>query len=511
MLFFNKAIFKMKTDINTDGVVSCPNIFFRPFFHIFGYKHVRLLKLLLFCSFSLLLLTYYLSTSFANQPYTAGIVTVNELQMRATPQMNAPILKMITKGKKIEIYDQQGAWIKIVHEGQTGYIQKQKKKVFVFLETAEEPLTEKQNKLKVAKFKQEAEEINRKIEKRKADIQSITQKERSIINNLNETDLSLNKSKKLVSLIKTDLAILSKKITATRNATKSLEIKIQSNEQYAARRLVALYKLNWLGKMHMIASAESMDELLQRKIYLEHILDYDRKTINQLIENKNQHTNLLKKLKSQQREKLSLEKDYKGQISISSNRKNERKKLLADIRDKKSVQIASIKSLQKASIELDQTIKSLSREIKHSGTTANISAKSFSSFKGLLKMPAKGKIVTKFGPYKNKELNVMNYRNGIDIVADKGEPIKAVRAGNVIFANWFKGYGNMIILDHGNRYYTVYAHAEELFKQRGQKVKSEEVIAIVGDTGSLIGHELYFEIRHQDKPVDPLKWLNVEK
>jgi len=501
----------MKTDINTDCIASYRNIFLRPLSQILRYKRIQLFKLLLFCSFSVLLLTYYLSTSFANQPYTVGIVTVNKLQMRATPQMNAPILKMITKGNKIEIYEQQGTWIKIVHEGQTGYIQKQKKKVFVLLETVEEPLTKKQNKLKIDEFKQEAKEINRKIESRKAEIRSIKQKERSIIINLNETDLSLNKSKKLASLIKTDLAILSKKITATRNATKTLEIKIQSNEQYAAMRLVALYKLNWLGKMHMIASAESMDELLQRKIYLEHILDYDRKTINQLIENKNQHTNLLKKLKSQQREKHSLEKDYKGQINISSKRKNERKKLLSDIRNKKSVQIASIKSLQKASIQLDQTIKSLSQQIKHSGTTANISSKSFSSFKGLLKMPVKGKIATKFGPYKNKKLNVMNYRNGIDIVADKGEPIKAVRAGNVIFASWFKGYGNMIILDHGNRYYTVYAHAEELFKQRGQKVKVEEIIAIVGDTGSLIGHKLYFEIRYQDKPVDPLKWLNVRK
>jgi len=501
----------MKTDINTDCIVSCRNIFFRPLFHILGYEHTHLFKLLLFFSFGVLLLIFYLSTSFADQPYTVGIVTVNKLQMRATPQMNAPILKMITKGDKIEIHNQQGAWIKILHEGQTGYIQKQKKKVFVLLETTKEQLTEKQNKLKVAKFKQEAKEINRKIKNRKAEIQSIKQKERSIINNLNETDLSLNKSKKLVSLIKTDLAILSKKITATRNATKSLEIKIQSNEQYAAKRLVALYKLNWLGKMHMVASAESMDELLQRKIYLEHVLDYDRQIINQLIDNKNQHTSLLKKFKSQQREKLSLEKDYNEQINISSNRKNERKNLLTDIRNKKSLQIASIKSLQKASTQLDQTIKSLSQQIKSSETTANVSGKSFSSFKGLLKMPVKGKIVTKFGPYRNKKLNVMNYRNGIDIVSDKGEPIKAVRAGNVIFASWFKGYGNMIILDHGNRYYTVYAHAEELLKQSGQKVNTEEVIAIVGDTGSLIGHELYFEIRYQDKPVDPLKWLNVRK
>lgn len=458
----------------------------------------------------MLLLAFRSSAISAEPSYTYGIVTVKELQMRANPQINAPILKIITKGKKIEIHDQQNTWIKIVHEGQTGYIQKQRENVYALIKKSSDLNNEKENKLKINKFKKEAKEINQKIGKRKAEIQSIKQKERSILNNLNETDLSLNKSKKLASLIRTDLAILSREITATRNATKSLEIKIQSNEQYAAKRLVALYKLNWLGKMHLLASAESMDELLQRKIYLERILTYDRQTINRLVENKNQHTKLLNKLKTQQNDKLSLEKDYKDQIGIASNRKRDREKLLADIRNKKSLQIASIDALQKASIELDQTIKSLSQQIESSGSTANISDKSFSSFKGLLKMPVKGKIVTSFGPYKNKELNVMNYRNGIDIVADKGDPIRAVKAGNVLFASWFKGYGNMIVLDHGNRYYTLYAHAEELFKQKGERVDTEEIIGIIGDTGSLIGPKLYFEIRHQDKPIDPLKWLEAK-
>jgi septal ring factor EnvC (AmiA/AmiB activator) len=453
---------------------------------------------------------YLQSPSFADASNATGIVTVKKLTMRAAPQLNAPILITLTKGKKIQIYEDQNGWIKIAYEGQVGFIRKLRKKAYELLVKREEPIDKKDHKRNITKLKKEAEALNNKIKKQKAQIRSINKTERTILTNLNATDLSLNKSKKLASLIRTDLSVLSKKITETKNATKTLEAKIKSNEKYTAKRLIALYKLNWLGKMHMIASAESMDELLQRKVYLERILSHDRQTINHLIENKNQHTTLLKTLKTQQNRKLSLENDYKDQISITSNRKKEKQKLLKDIRNKKSLQLASIKALQKASTELDQTIKALTLEISRSGKPANSSQKSFSALKGLLKMPVKGKIGSKFGPYRNKKLNVMNYRNGINIIADKGEPIKAVMAGNVLFASWFKGYGNMIILDHGNRYYTLYANAEELFKQKGETVKTNEIIGIVGDTGSLIGPKLYFEIRHKDKPVDPLKWLRTK-
>jgi septal ring factor EnvC (AmiA/AmiB activator) len=92
-------------------------------------------------------------------------------------------------------------------------------------------------------------------------------------------------------------------------------------------------------------------------------------------------------------------------------------------------------------------------------------------------------------------------------MADRGEPIQAVQSGIVLYSGWFKSYGNMIIIDHGTHYYTVYAHAEELFKSKGDPVEEGEVIATVGDTASMTGSNLYFELRHRGKSIDPLKWL----
>ena len=122
-------------------------------------------------------------------------------------------------------------------------------------------------------------------------------------------------------------------------------------------------------------------------------------------------------------------------------------------------------------------------------------------------MPVKGKIISFYGPYQNTKFNVVNFRSGIEIKADRGEPIRTVCDGQIIYADWFKGYGNMIIINHGDNYYTVYAHAEELFMSKGDTVEMGEVVATVGDSGSMIGPSLHFEVRHHGKPVDPLQWI----
>jgi murein hydrolase activator len=166
-----------------------------------------------------------------------------------------------------------------------------------------------------------------------------------------------------------------------------------------------------------------------------------------------------------------------------------------------------IEAYRQAAVILDNTIAALRTKIDEAGATKFTSGKSFHTFKGLLNVPVNGTITTQFGSYKDKRLNLERFNSGILVRADRGEPIYAVKDGLILYAGWFKGYGKMIIIDHGQHYYTVYAHAEELFKDKGDSVESGEVIATVGDSGSISGPELYFEVRHYGKPVDPLEWI----
>ncbi len=368
---------------------------------------------------------------------------------------------------------------------------------------------EKAKHLTVEDFKEKAANIDRKIEKQKAELKTFTIKEKTILTSLNNADFALNKARKSVSAIRKEIAGIEKKIKETTMSYIDLVEKIKTNEAYISKRLVALYKLYWLGKINVLASAESMFDIFQRESALERILSNDEDKQKKLIENKAKVKNLLDIMNNKKKEKINLEQELIKQINIISLEKEKRSKLLADIRNKKSLGIAAIESLKNSANELDQTMKALSIEFKQFKQVEKIKTKDFTSFKGLLNMPVKGKIISFFGPYKNTKFNVKNFRSGIDIKADRGEPIHAVCDGLIIYSSWFKGYGNMIVIAHGKNYYSVYAHIEELFKTKGDKVEKDEVVATVGDTGSMVGSGLYFELRHHGKPMNPLEWLSL--
>jgi len=362
--------------------------------------------------------------------------------------------------------------------------------------------------LTIEDFKKKAATINRKIEKQKTEIKAFTIKEKNTLIRLNDADFALSKARKSISAIKKEIADIEKKTKQTTKSYIDLVEKIKTNEEHVSKRLVALYKLYCLGKIHVLASAESMFEIFQRESALERILANDEDKQKKLIENKAKLKNMLDIMNSQKKEKINFEQELVKQINIISLEKEKRSKLLADIRSKKSLGIATIESLKNSANELDQTIKALSIEFKQFKQVEKIKTKNFISFKGLLNMPVKGKIISFFGPYKNTKFNVKNFRSGIDIKAGRGEPIHTVCDGLIIYSSWFKGYGNMIIIAHGENYYSVYAHIEELFKTKGDEVEKDEVIATVGDTGSMVGSGLYFELRHHGKPMNPLEWLN---
>jgi septal ring factor EnvC (AmiA/AmiB activator) len=213
-------------------------------------------------------------------------------------------------------------------------------------------------------------------------------------------------------------------------------------------------------------------------------------------------------LETQKSKKADLEADLSRHIQSISAQMEKRTLLLEDIRNKKSLALAAIESLKASADALDETLSGFKKEFPGKKPYVNASPQHFSDLKGLLIMPVDGKIVDFFGPYTNTKFNIVNFRSGINIKAERGEPIRAVYKGITLFADWFKGYGNLIIIDHGDHYYTLYAHAEELFKQKGASVEAGEVVATVGDTGSMEGPILHFEVRHHGKPINPLPWID---
>jgi murein DD-endopeptidase MepM/ murein hydrolase activator NlpD len=126
---------------------------------------------------------------------------------------------------------------------------------------------------------------------------------------------------------------------------------------------------------------------------------------------------------------------------------------------------------------------------------------------GTLDWPVDGEIVARFGRAVHPVYRTEVVNNGIDIAAPKGTPVRAVGAGEVVYADWNGGYGLMLILDHDGGYYSIYAHLERAAARVGQVVPKGATVGTVGESGSLAGPRLHFEIRQEGRAVDPIQWL----
>jgi len=127
--------------------------------------------------------------------------------------------------------------------------------------------------------------------------------------------------------------------------------------------------------------------------------------------------------------------------------------------------------------------------------------------KGRLSMPVRGTVTSFFGKVEHPKFKTITFNNGIIIEAPAGSPVRSVYDGRVIYTGWLKGYGQLMILDHGEGFYTLFAHLDRFLKDRGEAVKKGESVALVGDTGPEASAGLYFEIRKRGVPEDPMNWV----
>jgi septal ring factor EnvC (AmiA/AmiB activator) len=116
-------------------------------------------------------------------------------------------------------------------------------------------------------------------------------------------------------------------------------------------------------------------------------------------------------------------------------------------------------------------------------------------------------VLTRFGTQHHPQFGTIVFRRGIEIEAHEGEPVRAVEGGNVAYADWYKGFGKLMILDHGSGFFTLYGNLSQLNLAKGDRVVKGQVVGLAGETGSMKGSKLYFEIRRNGEAQDPLAWL----
>ena len=408
-----------------------------------------------------------------------GTILVPNLRMRSGPGTDYRVVGGLEQGARVTILERDNGWIQIEQGRRQGYVIDRDDFVEVVRQGGAETATP-QKKLKNSASN--AETVHSRLQQAQSELASISRKEESVLEEFNAAEEALNRARRQVRATRAEMVDLDARIGEIEERSGNLEKVLSTGEAYAAKRLSALYKLNWLGRIHLLATAESFFDFVHRRSSLQRILAQDD---------------------------ALLELTLKDRIGSLSDRQERRRVLLEKIRSEKKLEMAALSALKEAATDLDTAVMHIEPSVpKTAPAVKNKSEdKTFDAYKGLLSWPVKGKIITFFGPHRDKEYAVTNFQSGINIRAERGEPIRCVADGYTIFSNWFKGFGNMMIIDHGDHYYTVYAHLEEVFKVKGDRVEKNEVIATVGDSGSLMGPALHFEVRYHGKPVDPMQWI----
>ncbi|HSO60286.1 MAG TPA: peptidoglycan DD-metalloendopeptidase family protein [Desulfobacterales bacterium] len=356
-------------------------------------------------------------------------------------------------------------------------------------------------------LREEADALRQDIQQQEAELDRVARDEGDIAGALEAAARSLQRHRRRTAALKAELDELEQNIASTATTVADLSRRIRAGEAAMSGRLVALYKVSSLGTAQLLASADSVAEFVQRRKALGQILAQDERAREALMAQQAELAELREHLERQQAEKRTRAGEYERQLASAGREKVNREQLLAQIRNRKELQLAAIDTLRQSARALDEQIGSLGRRAVSGTDGGHRPAKPFSDSKGLLLPPVKGKIVSLYGPFRDPQFNAPAFRSGIEIAADRGDPVQAVHSGKIIYASWFKGYGNVLIIDHGSNFYTVYAHLEDVFKSVDNPVEAREVVATVGDSGAMGTAGLYFELRHHGNPLDPLEWF----
>jgi murein hydrolase activator len=215
-------------------------------------------------------------------------------------------------------------------------------------------------------------------------------------------------------------------------------------------------------------------------------------------------------LSQKKEEILQRRRAFEAKKAELEAKRRQKSTMLVDVRQQKGLYEQTLHELEEQSAGLWAMIRSDERERRSASVqkpSGGHPEEGSAGGKRGLPWPIDGPLLTRFGMQRHPQFGTMVFRRGIEIEAHEGQTVRAVESGQVAYADWYKGFGKLVILDHGSGFYTLYGNLSRLDLKKGDRVSRGQAIGLAGETGSLKGSKLYFEIRRKGEAEDPLLWL----
>ena len=352
--------------------------------------------------------------------------------------------------------------------------------------------------------KERLKKIQQDIERHRAEAQDLRREEKNAMKQLNHLDREIALSKKLLAGLEEREKFLEHKIDSLSVSVVHEEAMLNYQKEKLGKRVREMYKRGPSFQWEVLISSADMQEVVRKYKFLEMMAERDAGLVHEVSTRKLELQTEQAALTEAMADVVALKNLRSDEMEKLERTKKRRKVVLAGIRTEKSKHTQAISELERAQREVQDLIDRLERNRVDDDYVPDVE---FAKLKGRLIWPVDGKVTKKFGNERHPQFGTVIFNNGINIKAKSGSPIRAVASGKVEFVDWISGYGNCIILNHGDGYYTLYAHVDAIFVRSGQRVAAKDVIAEVGDTGSLNGYECHFEVRKSKQALNPLDWL----
>jgi septal ring factor EnvC (AmiA/AmiB activator) len=345
--------------------------------------------------------------------------------------------------------------------------------------------------------------VQQRLAEERAAAQKLAAREGTVLGRLADLERQIEVETRALRAAEVRLRAAGERLAAAEENARKAQDQLDRAADGMRPRLLARYKAGREGYVRILLGASSITDLLRRSRLLNALLRADLESLTVLRD----HARAAKAARKEVavalgEEDLSVKAEAERRAALQ-HRVDEQRVLLASIQGERGLHDQTVHELEEAEKELASKLAEIgSRE---AGATRKGSIR---RARGKLPFPVEqGRIEVRFGRAIDPRFGTVTLQTGIDVRAPLGAPVRAVWSGKVAHAGWFRGFGNLLIVDHGNGMFSLMAHLDLLHKALGDPVKAGEQVGTVGETGSLKGPYLYFELRDGQRPLDPERWL----
>lgn len=375
-------------------------------------------------------------------------------------------------------------------------------------------LAQSEDSLEMAK-RRELERIQREARESREQATRLKGRESQEIGRLRRTERDLNRTRRRLRDLRSREQRLDTQLEATRADLQHNIQSLGSRREQLRRRLRNVYKYGAVREIELLLSSQSFAQLMARWDFMLMVAEQDRVLMEEVRARKEVVEILEGRLERHLQQVERTARQTTSENERLARQRREREQTVREIQTQRQAYEAAAAELEKTARAIQGLLARLERARRDAEQKARAQGREpvpytgdFARGQGQLDWPLRGALVGRFGPEKHARFNTTIQNNGIDIETPIGTPVRAVAKGRVDYTNDdYATYGQMIILNHGDGYYTLYAHLSSIGVATGAEVNAGQVIGRSGDSGSLKGAVLHFEVRRGGAALDPLDWL----